>query len=110
MFMRTRYFKPCPLLPIASQKTTCKLWEVISYSHKVHKIKAHKNREVETDNTSCSHITSWQSQSLGNRSPDNTCSFLYHLHREHYGRAQKAIIKSKAPSPLKGPAIGLKML
>ena len=52
MFMRTRYFKPCPLLPIASQKTTCKLWEVISYSHKVHKIKAHKNREVETDNTS----------------------------------------------------------
>ena len=37
MFMRTRYFKPCPLLPIASQKTTCKLWEVISYSHKVNK-------------------------------------------------------------------------
>ena len=37
MFMRTRYFKPCPLLPIASQKTTCNLWEVISYSHKVNK-------------------------------------------------------------------------
>ena len=29
-----------------------------------------KNREVEIDNTSYSHITSWQSQSLGNRSPN----------------------------------------
>ena len=29
-----------------------------------------KKREVEIDNTSYSHITSWQSQSLGNRSPN----------------------------------------
>ena len=28
-----------------------------------------KYGEVKIDNTSCSHITSWQSQSLGNRSP-----------------------------------------
>ena len=29
-----------------------------------------KNREVDIDNTSYNHIASWQSQSLGNRSPD----------------------------------------
>ena len=29
-----------------------------------------KNRKVEIDNTSYSYITSWQSQSLRNRSPD----------------------------------------
>ena len=34
------------------------------------KIYSIKNREVEIDNTSYSHITSWQSQSLGNRSPN----------------------------------------
>ena len=39
--------------------------EIILYFHKYV-----KNRKVEIDNTSYSHITNRQSQSLGNRSPD----------------------------------------
>ena len=39
--------------------------EIILYFHKYV-----KNRKVEIDNTSYSHMTSWQSQSLRNRSPD----------------------------------------